>query len=385
MKSILCTITAPFIVLLTFSTADVAPGAELLSPFIHPGVLHNQAEINFVRAKIKTAEEPWKTAWQRLKKHPFAQLDWNPNSRPHVQRGPYNNPNIGGDDMMKDATAAYTHALIWTLTDNKPHAKKAIEILDAYAATLKSVSHHDARLLVGMAGINFVNAAELIRHSNAEWPEGDQDRFERLLREVLYPVIKEFYPTANGNWDASMLQTMIAMGVFLDDRAMFDRVVDYYLEGKGNGRITHYFKGSGQCQETGRDQDHTQMGLCYLGRTAEIAWKQGVDLYAAADNRLAAGYEYTAKYNLGHDVPYEPFRSAEGRYHYKAISKRGPLEPIYEIVYHHYHDRVGLEMPFTAGAVAKTRPQGKVRIHFSPWTTLMFARLCPNSNTTSPQ
>jgi hypothetical protein len=29
------------------------------------------------------------------------------------------------------------------------------------------------------------------------------------------PSIKDFYPSANGNWDASMLQAMTAMGVFL--------------------------------------------------------------------------------------------------------------------------------------------------------------------------
>jgi len=117
-------------------------------------------------------------------------------------------------------------------------------------------------------------------------------------------VIENFYPTANGNWDASMIQTMMAMGIYLDDRAMFDRAVNYFLEGDGNGAITKYFSESGQCQENGRDQSHTQMGLGYLGCAAEIAWKQGLDLYAAADNRLLRGYEYTAKYNLGHDVPY---------------------------------------------------------------------------------
>ena len=40
---------------------------------------------------------------------------------------------------------------------------------------------------------------------------------------------------------------------------MFDRAVDYYSNGSGNGRLTHYvFNDAGQCQESGRDQVNQQ-------------------------------------------------------------------------------------------------------------------------------
>ena len=116
------------------------------------------------------------------------------------------------------------------------------------------------------------------------------------------------------------------------------------------------------------------MGLGYLGCAAEIAWKQGVDLYAVADRRLAAGFEYTAKYNLGHDVPFERFRSVEGRYDYKQISERGDFAPIFEIVYRHYHARCGLQMPYTAKVVQQQRPERASNVH-TPWASLMFADL----------
>jgi len=112
----------------------------------------------------------------------------------------------------------------------------------------------------------------------------------------------------------------MAMGVFLDDQVMFDEAKNYFLAGKGNGAIGNYFKPSGQCQESGRDQAHTQMGLEFLANTCETAWLQGVDLYGALDNRLLKGFEYTAKYNLGKEVPYETYVSFEGRYKYKNIS-----------------------------------------------------------------
>lgn len=241
------------------------------------------------------------------------------------------------------------------------------------------ITNHDARLLIGMDGHKFCNAAELLRHNWDGWADEDQEHFRSMVRNVWYPVIKDFYPSANGNWDASMLQTMIAMGVFLDDRAMFERAADYYLKGDGNGAIRNYFNDFGECQETGRDQAHTQMGLEFLANTCETAWNQGVDLYSVFDNRLLLGFEYTAKYNLGFDVPYEPYKSFEGRYHYKSISdkSRGRLRPMYEKVYNHYHNRQGLsdtEIEFTKEAMLKIRHESHSRARSAlPWDTLMFA------------
>ncbi len=171
------------------------------------------------------------------------------------------------------------------------------------------------------------------------------------------------------------------MGVYLDDREMFDRAVNYFLRGKGNGAIQNYFNAFGECQESGRDQAHTQMGMGFLGCACEIAWKQGVDLYEAADNRLALGFEYTAKYNLGEVVPYEPYKSFEGRYHYRTLSpdSRGRFAPIYERIVHHYHDRMGLDMPYSRKVAAERRPEGTSTNHM-PWGTLMFYGLSRGLN-----
>jgi len=227
------------------------------------------------------------------------------------------------------------------------------------------------RLLVGMDGVKLCNAAELIRHSKSEWTAEGQASFEKMLRQVFYPLIKDFYATANGNWDASMIQSMIAIGIFLDDREIFDRAVNYYRHGEGNGAITKYLNDFGQCQETGRDQAHVQMGLGFLSCACEMAWKQGVDLYGASENRLALGFEYTAKYNLGEEVPYEPYRSVEGRYHYLKISSRGRgrFRPIYERIVNHYQHRKGLDMPHCSKILTKKRPEGSHSQHM-PWGTL---------------
>lgn len=347
--------------------------------YLHPGISHTQSKIDFIKAQISSHQEPWFSALEKVKASRSADLDWEPKSHKHVERGAYNNPDVGSSDFSDDAKAAHTHAFLWALTGNAAHAEKAAEIIDAWSSTLESISNHDARLLVGMEGYEFCNGAELLKHTWGEWPRRSQDQFASMLRNIFYPVIKEFYPSANGNWDASMLQTMLAMGVYLDDPMMFDRAIDYYMNGRGNGAVRHYFKPSGQCQETGRDQGHTQMGLDYLANTCEIAWNQNVDLYAAFGNRLLKGFEYTAKYNLGFEVPYEPYRSYQGRYHYRKISDkaRGRLRPMYEKVFHHYHHRLGMDAPYTLQALMELR-QGSGSLksrnrRSSASDTLMFA------------
>ncbi len=337
------------------------PESEHPLVFIHPGIAHTLEDIQFVRGKIIAANQPWADAWNTMTQSRYADLTWKAEPFAHVERGPSNNPNIGSSEFSRDATAAYTHALMWSLGGDESHALKSAEIIDAWSLTLKSIRNHDAKLLLGMEGQEFCNAAELLRHTWDGWPETNQASFKQMLREIWYPVIENFHPSANGNWDASILQTMIAMGVFLDDQEIFDRAVDYFRHGEGNGAIGNYFNDFGQCQESGRDQVHTQMGLDYLATTCETAWHQGVDLYGELDNRLLKGFEYTAKYNLGFDVPYEPYRSFEGRYFYKQISSgtRGRLRPMYEKVLRHYVHRRKLEAKYTVGAVAKLRQTGE--------------------------
>lgn len=325
--------------------------------FTHPGIIHSQESIDFVRSKIATKKQPWLDAWEKLKASKHSSLDWKPQPRISVERGPYNNPDIGSSEFTEDSKAAYAHALCWLFTKDEAHARKAAEILDSWSTTLETIKNHDARLLVGMEAPHYCIAAEILKHKWSKWPSENQAQFSKMLRNIFYPLIKDFYPSANGNWDASMIQAMMSMAIFLDDHDMFQRATNYYLNGKGNGAIGNYFIESGQSQESGRDQAHTQMGIRFLANSAESAWIQKVDLYGALNNRLLKGFEYTAKYNLGHDVPYVPYLSYEKRYHYKNLSSkaRGRLQAMYERVYNHYHHRKGLEAPYTLAAAIKNR------------------------------
>ena len=371
-------VTLAFLLLPALLYAQTSPSIDktkTATKFAHPGISHSKKRIAFIKDKIESEQQPWLKAWQQLSESKYASLKWKPRPRKIVERGAYNRPDIGSSEFLGDGNAAYTHAIKWVLGGDQQNARKAAEILDAWSTELKSVKNHDAKLLVGMAGIKYCNAAELIKHTWDQWPAENQKRFASMLRDIWYPVIKDFLPSANGNWDGSMMQTMIAMSVFLDDRKMFERATNYFRNGKGNGALPRYLNDFGECQESGRDQAHTQLGLEFLANTCEIAWNQELDLYRELENRLLLGFEYTAKYNLGFDVPYQPYKSFDGKYHYKSISddRRGQLRPMYEQVLNHYHHRGGLDAPYTQKAVDNLRGKLKILDSGLPWSTLMYA------------
>lgn len=343
--------------------------------FTHPGLTHGADDLAFIATQLAESRQPWVDAFAKLRDHPQARADYR-------MRGPFKTVTRGAGEtrhdteMALDANAAFENAMMWRLTGDRAHADKALEILNAWGATLQRIKGHDAILAASLYGFKFVCAAELMRDADSGWAPEDVDRFRGMLRRAIVPTINNFAPFANGNWDTACIKTLMAIGVFCDDRALFDRAVEYYRHGEGNGRLTHYIiNPAGQCQESGRDQQHTQLGLAHLAAAAEIAWRQGVDLYAEADNRLLAGFEYTARYNLGHDVPFVPHTDTTGKYTAKHISDhgRGRLRPIYEMVLNHYSSRRGLDAPWTRQAAEKLRPEGPAfRCDHLGFGTLLF-------------
>jgi hypothetical protein len=334
-----------------------ARGRENTRPLVHPGMLQSRADLEFMRQRVAAGEEPWKSAWDYLLRQGYSSLEFKPQPFARVIRGPYGNPSIGGNEILASADAAHSHALQWIVTGKPAHAQKVIEILAAWSPVLESFHENDAKLLAGLTGHKFCNAAEIIRYTGAGWREEQIEQFKGMLLNVYYPLIRDFFPEANGNWDGAIVATMLCIGIFCDDRAIFDRAVDHFLRGRGNGGITRYVYPSGQCQESTRDQGHVQLGLGEFAQACQVAWTQGVDLFGTADNRLALGFEYTARFLAGQPVP------ARGGLFPR---RPGRLSPIYDGVYQHYRFVKGLEMPWTERALEQTRARS--------WTALTSYR-----------
>ena len=237
---------------------------------------------------------------------------------------------------------------------------KALEIIHAYARTLQRIDGHDAPLCT-IQGYDLVRAMTLLReYKTEEW--------DKMLRTVWLAVLDKFEadsPYANGNWGAIVNRMRMAAAIYLEDSALYAAALDYFYHANDNGSLPRYINELGQSQETGRDQAHVQLGLEALAQTCEMARGQGDDLWGAFDNRLLKGFEYTAKYNLGYEVPFSTWTDCTGLYNdwtSPGAMSRGKLWDIYQLPYDHYVGRKGLKMPYTAMALEVLAGKRKIKI-----------------------
>ena len=241
-----------------------------------------------MRKKIEAKEEPWYSAYQANFRRSDPNRATNATPAWDAMKDGY---------MHGDPLTAHAEALAWALTGDPVHAANAIKILNAWSSTLTTVVPHkmpQEMLAIGWDGYHFANAAELLCYANPDgkqsgWAPADIAQFKKMLG-LMYPVIQNFLSGFNGNWDASMMNTMICMAVFLDDQDKFNHVLQHYIVGqKPNGGILFYVAPSGQCQESGRRSRPCDDGAgqpCGGLRSGEEAGHH--DLYGAYDNRLDA-------------------------------------------------------------------------------------------------
>lgn len=327
--------------------------------FIHPGLLQNREDILRLKNAVAAKHPVIYEGYLVFEKSPYSQYDYQVKGPlPEVGR----NPGVGNTAYDSDANAAYQNAIMWAVTADERYARKAVEIIDSWTNTLQKVTGRDAVLMAGLGPFKMVNAAEIMRYTYPAWTEAAAKRTEQHFLKVIYPVVAEFAPFANGNWDGAALKTVMAIGIYCNNRGIFERAIRYYVNGWGNGSLTNYIiNDQGQVQETGRDQAHSQLGIGMLAECSEMAWHQGLDLYSYAGNRLLKGFEYTARYNLGDNgIPYTPAIDRTGKYLHQRPSEiaRGNLRAVYEQVYNHYVKRMGLNAPYIARAAEKLRPEG---------------------------
>jgi len=351
--------------------------------FVHPGLLLRSEDIARMQAAVAAGTEPSVSGWKRLQMEGRASLTYQPHPFAVVTRTT-GAEGAGNTELRDDANAAFFHAVEFAVSGEPAHARKAIEILDAWSKTLTAIGGDTDRFLAaGLYGYQLANAGELLRYTNAGWSEEGIGSMKALLSQVFYPLAHEFLGTHAGSrvdhhfasWDAAMMLTIMSIGVFNDERAKYDEATEYFLHGPGNGAILHaiYDEETGQLQESGRDQAHAQLGIGLLAALCETANSQGDDLYSAENNRLLKGFEYTAQYLLGMDVPFKTYSDQSRTFTEISAVSRGQRRPIYEMVWNHYAGRRRLPAPFTQQLATAIRPEGYHGDH-PGFGTLLFTR-----------
>jgi hypothetical protein len=375
--------------LLITAAVPALPAGAAPATFAHPGVLVSRAQLDFVRTKVNANTQPWRNAYNQMMGSKYASLSRTPHPRAVVECGPYSDPNIGCTDEREDAIAAYTLSLAWYITQNSQYATKAIQIMDAWSATIKDHTNSNGPLQTGWAGASWTRAAEIIRHTYSSWPNAG--RFGTMLRNVYLPKIVNG-SNNNGNWELVMLEASLGIAVFLDDRAVYDKVVARYrlrvpayvylnsdgdmpktIPGTGRdtrAQLVSYWQGQstfagfeGLTQETCRDFGHTGYGIASIADIAETTRIQGQDLYPEIGDRLRTALGFQTKYELGAAPPSNLCGGSITR----------GLGPVTEVGYNHLNTRLGIVMTNTRTYTESHRPQGTNNL-FVAWQTLTHAQ-----------
>jgi parallel beta-helix repeat protein len=332
---------------LLFLIAFLVSGDLYAQHFLHPGIDMNQKDLDYMKKQVLDGKEPWKGAFDRLKEKTNTDLKIVPVT--HVIQGGYGVPDIGGFSLMNNANAVYDCALIWYITGEEKYAEKAIEIIDKWDVRLWSFDENNAKLVGGLSCYPLCSGAEILRYHYSGWTPKQTVQFSRMLMEAYYPLLRFYFPEANGNWDGVISRALLSIAVFTDNRELFNGVIDHFLHSPFNGSLFKYIYPSGQCQETSRDLGHVQMGLGEFAGAARIAYTQGVDLFSLGNNRLALGFEYTMNILLGGQP------QSYGQVSKRAIESR---RDDYEYIYRHYAAK-GVRMPLLEQICEKVRDKAR--------------------------
>jgi hypothetical protein len=346
--------------------------------FVHPGVLVNRAQLDEIKRRVAAGKEPQKSACDVLKGDSHASLSYTAHPRETVECGPRSNPDIGCKDEQNDSDAAYAQALMWSITGNPAYAENAIKIMNSWSSTLRGGhTNANAEVQASWAGAVWPRAAEIIRYTYPNWSAADIARFQNMLTMQYLPNL--IHGTCeNGNKEATMSEAIVGIGVFTDNRQVFNFGIKMW---RGRAPALVYLKSDGSkpvepigCgpaiwgnkgftpefvegleQETARDSQHAAMAFSGMVDVAETARQQGIDLYAEQGERMVAAMKYLAQF-----LPPNNAKVPENL----AFN----LHPTWEIAYNEFHNRLGMALPKVAGVIAKNRPTGVN--HHMAWETL---------------
>jgi len=352
--------------------------------FYHPGILVNRAQLEFIKSKVASGAEPWKSAFEAAKSSEYGARDYRPHAWKTCECGPFSKPDLGCKDEQRDSAAAYTQALLWSITGDKTYAENAIKIMDAWSYTLTGGhTNSNGPVQAAWCAEEFPRAAEIIRYTYDGWSSDEVEQFKKMLHDQYIPSLIHG-SGENGNKELSMSDALINIGVFNDDRATFDAGVKMwrgrtpayiYLSSDGptpvkaagwdsmpiwgnKGMTTPYV--DGLLQESVRDSQHANLGLSSMVNAAETARQQGLDLYGEQGKRIMAALEFQAQYLAPNNAT--PPKNLSFHVH-----------PTWEIAYNHFHNRLGIDLPKMAAVLPRIRPTGVN--HQMAWETLTHAEV----------
>jgi hypothetical protein len=292
--------------------------------------------------KANLDKEPWKTGYALLANDGKSKTTYVMNG-PHAQVG--RTPDVNLWPWRNDMTAAYNLARMWYFTGNAAYAQKARDILMAWADTHTAFTGQEISLSLGDYAHVYGGAVSILRGTWPGWTAADTTKIKSYFLNVYWPAslagINYVGPANKGSLN---MKSGIAIAVCLDDTAKFDHVINHFRTHPASG-LTNTLP-IGVMGETGRDAGHGQGDLYGKAFVAEVAWKQGIDLFSEMDNRLLAVGEYYARNTLVFDNPFVPFGTIDYNYYDNAEGPYTADRSMLHILQNAYKNRFGLPTPW---------------------------------------
>jgi fibronectin type 3 domain-containing protein/regulation of enolase protein 1 (concanavalin A-like superfamily) len=338
--------------------------------FKHPCIPNTLQELDTIKANLD--KEPWKSGFAALKADGRSQLTYG-------MGGPFEvvkrNPNENLWPWRGDMIAINNLARMWFFTGNEAYAQKARDILIAWATTHKVFGGNESGLDLGDYALAYGGGASILRGTWPGWTQQDTLTVQNYFRNVLWPATAAPYKISGpANKGSLNLAAGAVIAVFCDDTAMFNHVVDVFRNYPGAGLPN--ILATGQMGETGRDMGHGFNDLYARTVTAEILWKQGVDVFSESDNRLLAAGEYHARNTSSPaDTPFVPYGTVDYNYYANSGAITSQDRGAYYLLQNAYKNRLGQPTPWID---RKLQEQG---IHGG---NFMFAKTVDFSTATPP-
>jgi len=334
-------------------------------PMKHPGVLLSRQQLDFVKRQVKAKKEPIYGEFEKAVASQYAVFDYKVLGPPEtgiIDCGAYSRPDHGCHAEDDDASAAYLQAVLWWITRNHRYADNAIRIMNTYSRGVKGYTNANQRLQAGWSAEMWPRAAEIIRYSRAGWQRHDIQAFSDMLTKINLPLIHDGAPHNVGNWQLTMIEGMMGIAVFNNDRALLNyaedmwklRVPEYFYNARLDGdhprpSVPSHHEGwfgqatfdqstNGVAAETCRDLGHTGYAIAAVMATAETARIQGDKLYESEEQRLMGTMEFHAHLLLKKEPA--PATVCGGTVHYG----HGYT---FAIGYNEFHNRLGQQLPET--------------------------------------
>jgi hypothetical protein len=279
--------------------------------FTHPGAPFTLSDLQTLKANIDQGKEPWKSAYALLAADGKSKTTYG-------MAGPFANvsrsPNVNLNQWRADMMAIWNLSRMWFFTGTDAYAKKAHDILLAWATTHTSFTGTESMLDLGDYAYAFVGGADILRGTWPDWTEADTTSVKAYFGNVLLPATNPYGESQFGaaNKGALALVAGGLLAIFNDDTAKVQDIV-YKVR-----TLAHIGLRSsndiGMLGDSLRDQGHAHGQLISLAMLAEALWKQGIDIYSDLDNRLLTAGEYFARVNERAPTPFLPFGTTDAYY-----------------------------------------------------------------------